>query len=681
MNGKDLLIGLGYIHSSFFEEAETGVLASSAPSRPNSLRKPLLVAAIITLTLLLVGCAVVYALRLQDMSIGQETYTQQFDESGKYLETPVEKTKDIMTMSGHSGDAIQMALAEWFAFLETYDPDFKLMTNDPNIAEIPDLYEYTYSCYTQDMVEKVDAISQKYGLKLLDLPLTIQRWQSDIFLTETGIGSLTIPSSVFLISNMSGIFYLPCNFVMDFELTMEDSGRRTNASYSYTRKDYFPREYPNGMDLSDYTQWDMTASDGTALLLALNSKGRGFIIAEKENAIINISVNGNFSGSAYPDEDEIIAKAELEKMAAGFDYAIQPQTVDQTAFEVLLAEAEAAYQAEHVYVPEVYGSFNAYLQDNFSIPNPSLQYTFYDLTGDGEQELLIGAQGAITEWLAIRDGQIVTYRIANCYLCEGYVQEYYETADELSSFERHGYFAPKSAGAYFEENPEDSGEFIAGITYKQGKWYQSKDYYWNEEMEISETDARATIAQYPRIQLDWKPLMEYPLDEQGITLGEYLEAKDIRVPGDELIRIYKDYLNAKEDLWYTHYSILDINADGVDDLLVSGDGEKYWNILTYRYGVVTSVLVADFYLCKDGIIERFSVEHRDWGVEVERHRFMCLRDMTIRDTLDFAAYNKATDSWESDYDATPMEKEAAEAILAKYPRIDQGMRPIAELLN
>ncbi len=27
------------------------------------------------------------------------------------------------------------------------------------------------------------------------------------------------------------------------------------------------------------------------------------------------------------------------------------------------------------------------------------------------------------------------------------------------------------------------------------------------------------MAKYPRIQLDWKPLMDYPLDESGLTLG------------------------------------------------------------------------------------------------------------------------------------------------------------------
>ena len=143
MNGKDLLISLGNINPRYYEEAENGTLSPGNTRR--GIRRPLLIAAMIALMLLLVGCAVVYALRLQDMSIGQETYTQTFDEQGKYLEEPVEKTRDILTLYGHSGDAIQQALTEWYVFLNTYDPDGKYSTNDPDLEEIPDQYEYIYS--------------------------------------------------------------------------------------------------------------------------------------------------------------------------------------------------------------------------------------------------------------------------------------------------------------------------------------------------------------------------------------------------------------------------------------------------------------------------------------------------------------------------------------------------------
>ena len=77
MTGKDLLIALGDISQKYYDEAEKDTITQGR----KTLRRPLLIAAVIALMLLLVGCAVVYALRLQDMSIGQETYTQRFDDT------------------------------------------------------------------------------------------------------------------------------------------------------------------------------------------------------------------------------------------------------------------------------------------------------------------------------------------------------------------------------------------------------------------------------------------------------------------------------------------------------------------------------------------------------------------------------------------------------------------------
>lgn len=139
MTGKDLLTAMSGIDGRYIEEA-----APAAAPKRRSLRRPLLVAAAIAAALLLVGCGIVYALRLQDMSIGKGTYTQRFDDKGKAID-PVEKSMDIITPYGRSGDAIQQALKEWYEFQESYDPDGALLTDEPDIPGIPNQYEYTLS--------------------------------------------------------------------------------------------------------------------------------------------------------------------------------------------------------------------------------------------------------------------------------------------------------------------------------------------------------------------------------------------------------------------------------------------------------------------------------------------------------------------------------------------------------
>lgn len=680
MNGKDLLISLGNINPRYYEEAEKDMLSSGQPRR--TLRRPMLVAALIAVMLLLVGCAVVYALRLQDMSIGQETYTQTFDEQGKYLEEPVEKTRDILTLFGHNGDHIQKATAEWFAFLETYDPDGELMDNNPDHAEIPNQYEYTYGCYTADMIAKVDEIAAKYDLKLLEEWLPFQAWQSDIFLEESGIHSLVRSDSGAEVTRLSGMFYPPYNFDVDIELSADSLENKLWITVLYARKDYFPKDYPGGTDLSLYEQWDYTAPDGTALLLALNNKGHGYVIAELDNAMMILSVDGNYSTSSYPTAEEVMTREELEAAAAVFDYKIQPQILDRSAVKKLLDESQAAYDAENAYEPETFGSYSEYLKKTFVVPDDDLQYTFQDLDNDGSEELLIGRNGGISYWVSLRNGEIQEKCYDELYLCEGGVIENY-TAYEI--YETHSYYHQSNDPQENGLIPEEGG-LILSIRRERDQWTKCEDYAYYDGDAITEAEAQRIISQYPRISLDWTPLSEYLLSEDQ-NLQDYQIAQDVRITDEKLMEIYKTQA-LKSDIDYTHYRLMDINGDGVKDLLRKGAGDSYigktdyyWSALTYRYGQLWPLNIGDFYLCEDGILEIREDRHPDAGVEVECSRFVRLSGFEIEE-LDFVAYNKATASWQGDWwGEKPMTKEEAEAILAKYPRIDQGMRPISELLN
>lgn len=663
MTGKDLLTAMSGIDGRYIEEA-----APAAAPKTRSLRRPLLVAAAIAAALLLVGCGIVYALRLQDMSIGKATYTQRFDDKGKAID-PVEKSLDIITPYGRSGDAIQQALKEWYEFQESYDPDYALMTNDPDNPDIPNQYEYTYGCYTQEMVDKVDEIVAKYNLKLLDVPIVFQRYQSDIFLEETGIQSLLLPDSNAQMLELVGELFLPYNIYMEFQIATENADSPW-GHYCYTRKDYFPEGVAKRMDLSSYEQWDHTTPDGTKLLLALSSKGQGEIIAEQENAMIMISIDGNRTQSDYPDASEVMTKAELESIADQFDYSIQPKEVNRAVVEEKLAAAEADYQAEHSIV--TYTNFSDFLKSFVYIPDESRQYIFYDLNGDGVDELLLGRDGAFFDWPEMENGEVMFHGYGESYLCEGNVLELYQAQDTYWDIEQHTYY--KSASGEIRDRDK-----IVSVKREGNQWYRSHDIYERDKTEISQDEAAAIMAKYPRIQLDWKPLMDYPLDESGLTLGSYLKAKDVQPSDDELLQIYKDCLS-RQDSFYTHYRIMDINGDGVKDLLRSGDGDRYWDIVTYRYGNLQLLPTMDFYLCENNVMEQIELFNKEEGVEIEGTSFFRCNGFQ-QEMLDFAAYNKATASWQSDYIGTPMSEADAKAILAKYSRVDQGMQPISQLLN
>lgn len=68
MNGKELFLGLSYINRKYIEEAERDTVSASCQNgkKPIRIRKPLLIAAVIILTLLLVGCSVAVYLTLAE---------------------------------------------------------------------------------------------------------------------------------------------------------------------------------------------------------------------------------------------------------------------------------------------------------------------------------------------------------------------------------------------------------------------------------------------------------------------------------------------------------------------------------------------------------------------------------------------------------------------------------------
>ena len=75
MNGQEMLIAFSYIDRKLIAESEQSAPVSiqKAP-RPThrSAKHVWLIAAAVALMLLLVGCGVLYVLRLQDMKIGEE---------------------------------------------------------------------------------------------------------------------------------------------------------------------------------------------------------------------------------------------------------------------------------------------------------------------------------------------------------------------------------------------------------------------------------------------------------------------------------------------------------------------------------------------------------------------------------------------------------------------------------
>ncbi len=657
---RRLLYAIGWVKDEFLEEM-------NQPAKRYPMKKLWLVAAVIAVMLILAGCVAVF-LRLQDLSFGKQTYVEEFDRQGFYI-GPSEKTKDLLTINGYVGSPHQLAVQEWLEFKESYDPNRELLTNERDIPEIPNALETVYSCYTLDMVEKLNEIVDKYDLKLLDEWVLIQQWQSEAVLKALGVDSLLKQDAPAEIPAVSGVIYQPFSFKFEYSMTMtgEDAlwSESMIVSQHYDRKGYFhPLSYW-ALDLDRVQQWNYRTSEGYDLLLALDDMGRGYIFLEKEEAYLTFSLSTYFGETKYPTPEHYISKEGLEQAAECFDYSIVTPDIDFNQLQAELDAADAAYRATGPIrdLPN-YPDFDACMRKEGPWRGPEgFDYTFYDVDIDGEAELLFGLDGKIVWGIDLENGETNYSVYGGDDICEnGIIHSVYTY--EFSTYKMHT----------FSNWPD----FYLGLIRKNGVWHQSGDSVDYENVDalpvLTEEEVQAILNQYPPVALTWKPVMEYAFAD-GTTVADITVIPEPISP-DQLPQEYQKI--AKEQKYYTYYCIYDLDGDGIDELLLADEDQNIQTTYGLRKGKVRELMAEvgqNVHPCEGGIWEETLLMNTEGGVELEEHIFYHMRDGK-REALDYAAWNKATASWVADRDYTPMDEETAKEILSKYKRIDLTLLPI-----
>ena len=172
MTSFQLLKGLTGIDSELLVSVEQQTSRQKETKSHRGMHRPFLLAALIALLLMLVGCAVVYVLSLNGIKLGDHLVTYDVYDENPNSKDPFTVvgqetyTQQVLTLAGLDGTPASQAAREWYAFCESYDPDGMIQKAAwGKELELPEEY-YGYGLYSQEMKEKLDEILTKYHLKL-----------------------------------------------------------------------------------------------------------------------------------------------------------------------------------------------------------------------------------------------------------------------------------------------------------------------------------------------------------------------------------------------------------------------------------------------------------------------------------------------------------------------------------
>lgn len=217
---------------------------------------------------------------------------------------------DVISLSGFQNTPESRALAEWQAFLESYDPDGSIIAA---VGNSPTGFEERYGLYlvyTQEMADQLDEIAEKYGLKLHTMMEIVlpEQWEEAVgsFLREgnTAYSGYIYEDGTFA---YDGAAYIPGYGTADYQFRRSVNGTLHDVILNIT-------------DVSQYADWVYETACGQVVTLAL-SESKALILADMGDSFIAVNV---LAGTETPADDVFssgpLSRRDLKVLADLFDF-------------------------------------------------------------------------------------------------------------------------------------------------------------------------------------------------------------------------------------------------------------------------------------------------------------------------------------------------------------------------
>ena len=338
MNGQEIFLGLSYISRKYIEEAETETVSGGA-GKVHRIRRPFLLAAVIALLLLLVGCAAVYVLKMEHVKISSGTDQRAYSlVDGVYVKDPHTIDTTTLSMAGLKGSNAYKACADFYA----YETELRASASASG----------DWTGYDDAINAKAQELAEQYGLKPEGQPLTFRTTRNlcdalgvERFVRDSQDVSIDVDQGF---CRDSGNFFVLLRFAFP-----EDQGYEvtyTSGALYWNRQDTFSREYFTLEDRGDWVERNYTTSAGnTVLILTSPSQERGYIICDRGDALMTVWLDVNpellsEDAGVVSAEYQHMTEKQLNMVADALDFAIQPNVPTQADVDAQAAPPQEATQ-------------------------------------------------------------------------------------------------------------------------------------------------------------------------------------------------------------------------------------------------------------------------------------------------------------------------------------------------
>lgn len=689
MNSNDLFDIIGETPDRYVLDAGNSDL-KTIQTRKRSPKRIWLIAAIVALISLLVGCAVIYVLSLDQLILGTE-----------YIEDLTGETepRTRLSMQGFAGSPSYQAAKEWFDFLHSYDPDNQILFSDEAYSvEFPEEYQ-NYHLYTIEMKEKLDDICLKYDLELLG-PMIVDTSPENMFrvLGINGILREDAQAKIEWSTGGPGYFFQNGTFNVEcyVTLTCEDDlwPFQDLISFRCHNKKAFDALTIGLEDPAVYAEWGYTTSAGVEVLLLMGPED-AYIIADIGDYFITIGSIETKKGNIL-DGEHTMSREVLEAYAEIFDFSIRPRRLTEeqviivrSRYETYWAEIIAKQEAGNEQFQEYMGRASYEARVKFHLETDTeatrMGYAFYDFDENGVEELVIGRDGYIEYIYTEKNGE--TAAILGWPLM-GTDGTYLATDGSLVSI----------SGDTYRFFHVENGEMVSDY------WVEHRDYWgasdespWRlcygaaDDRGITEEEYLEYCNSKERVVLNMLPLINYPLPEPA----EYnADGKDITYysSGETYQDIIRERIvnpvEKEPDVYFEcNYALVDLDGDGQDELILD---EGYFRaIYTVKDGKAvpmysgTTFTDTGLNICKGNIIE---VIHCYSG----SNRAYCFYRMsgTAGEMVEYLRYDlernplnpwfRSTDATGQDISLEPVTKTEFEYILQTYAPVELTWKHLGE---